>query len=96
MVYGIRYSKPAIGRGEGKRKMENMKIEFNREEAEALMDCVAVTKNSRDYGALTISEVEEFRLKQVNLDNLWIKIFGAHEKKFMQIPQTKDEKSARS
>lgn len=76
--------------------MENMKIEFNKEEAEALMDCVAVTKNSRDYRTWTISEVEEFRLKQVNLDNLWIKIFGAHEKKFMQIPQRIEEKSAGS
>ena len=72
--------------------MENMKIEFNKEEAEALMDCVAVTKNSRDNGALMILKVEEFRLKQVNLDNLWIKIFGAHEKKFMQIPQKIEEK----
>ena len=76
--------------------MENMKIEFNREEAEALMDCVAVTKNSRDYGALTIAEVEEFRLKQVDLDNLWIKIFKVHEEKFMQIPQTMDKKSVGS
>ena len=76
--------------------MENMTIELTKEEAEALMDCVAVTEKSRDVGALVIMKVEEFRLKQVDLGDLWIKIFGAHEKKFMQIPQRKDEKSAGS
>ena len=76
--------------------MENMKIEFNREEAEALMECIAVIDKSRGCGILMMPKVAEFRINQVNLNDLWIKIFGAHEKKFMQIPQTKDEKSAGS
>ena len=76
--------------------MGNMKIEFNREEAEALMDCVAIAEKSKKHGDLLITKVERFRLKQVSLNELWIKIFKVHEEKFMQIPQTKEEKSVGS
>lgn len=96
MIYGIKYSKQVTDKGRGKRKMENMKIEFSKEEAEALMDCVAIVDRSKRVGVLMITKVAEFRLKQVSLNDLWIKIFGAHEKKFMQIPQTKEEKRAGS
>lgn len=96
MIYGLKCLKQAKNKGRGKGKMENMKIEFNREEAEALMECVAVIDKSKGCGVLMMPKVAEFRLDKVNLDNLWIKIFKAHEKKFMQIPQTKDEKSVGS
>lgn len=73
-----------------------MTIDFNREEAEALMDCVAITNKSRECGILTITNVAKFRLDQVDMGDLWIKIFEAHEKKFMQIPQINNQKSTGS
>lgn len=76
--------------------MEKLTIELTREEAEALMDCIAIVDRSKRAGILIITKVAEFRLKQVSLNDLWIKIFGAHEKKFMQIPQGIEEKSAGS
>ena len=71
-------------------------IDFNREEAEALMECVAITNKSKESGILMMTEVAEFMINRVSLDDLWIKIFKAHEKKFMQIPQTNTQKSVGS
>ena len=64
-----------------------VRIEFNREEAEALLECVAVTDKSKGCGILMMPKVAEIRLDKVNLDNLWVRIFKAHERKYMQIPQ---------
>ena len=68
-------------------KETKMRIELNQEEAEALMDCVAITSKSKGCGVFMMAKVAEFRLDKVSLDDLWVKIFKVHEKKFMQIPQ---------
>lgn len=65
-----------------------IRIELSKEEAEALMECVAVTNKSKDCGILIMPKVAEFRLERVDLGDLWIRIFKAHERKFMQIPQS--------
>ena len=65
-----------------------IRIELSKEEAEALMDCVAVTNKSKDCGVLMMPKVAEFRIEKVDLGDLWIRIFKAHERKFMQIPQS--------
>lgn len=77
-------------------KEGKMRIEFNREETEALMDCVAVADKSKDCGILMMPTVAKFRLNKVNLDDLWVRIFKAHERKYMQIPQRNTINSAGS
>ena len=93
MIYGLKCSKQAKDKGRSEKKVENMTIDFNREEAEALMECIAVIDKSKGCGILMMPKVAEFRINQVSLNDLWIKIFEAHEKKFMQISQINNQKS---
>ena len=51
-----------------------------KKEIEALMDCVAVTKKSMKDKSLEIPRLAMARLKNVNLDNLWAKMFEASKK----------------
>ena len=67
-------------------------INFNKEEIEALMDCVAIIDKSRKKGVLIISKVAEFRLNRVNLDNLWIKIFRENEKQEVRMNDTRNKR----
>ena len=49
-------------------------------EMEALMDCVAVTKKAIKDKSLNIPNLAMARIQNVNLDNLWNKIFEASNK----------------
>ena len=49
-------------------------------EMEALMDCVAVTKKAIKDKSLDIPNLAMARIQNVNLDNLWTKIFEASNK----------------
>ena len=51
-----------------------------KKEIEALMDCVAVTKKSIKDKSLEIPNLAMARLQNVNLDDLWTKIFEASKK----------------
>lgn len=51
-----------------------------KKEIEALMDCVAVTKKSMKNKGLKIPNLAMARLKNVNLDDLWAKMFEASKK----------------
>ena len=51
-----------------------------KKEIEALMDCVAVTKKGIKDKSLKIPELAIARLKNVNLDDLWVKMFEASKK----------------
>lgn len=46
-------------------------------EIEALMDCVAVTKKAIKDKNINIPNLAMARIKNVNLDDLWNKIFEA-------------------
>ena len=70
---------------------EKITIEFDKEETEALMDCVAVTDKSRESGILMIPKVAEFRLNRVKLDDLWIKIFRENEKQEVRMNNTRNK-----
>ena len=51
-----------------------------KKEIEALMDCVAVTKKSIKDKSLKIPELAMARLKNVNLNDLWTKMFEASKR----------------
>ena len=51
-----------------------------KKEIEALMDCVAVTKKSINDKRIKIPNLAMARLENVNLDNLWTKMFEASKR----------------
>ena len=51
-----------------------------KKEIEALMDCVTVTKKSIKDKNLKIPGLAMARLKNVNLDDLWAKMFEASKR----------------
>lgn len=51
-----------------------------KKEIEALMDCVAITKKGIKDKSLKIPELAMARIKNVNLDDLWTKMFEASKR----------------